>query len=217
MVNHYLSPGEQTQFTERVHEHAEKAKNIVIDDSEIGKLPGIQIPKDCELSIRRTCKYISKLPFIAGYNPSPKTENERKANNQLKDSIFRQRDLDQILKDGIYPTCSDTGVLFRGLMATQGHPTAYVETFHEGYIINGKPFSTHAFGRVFFDGKSVIVNPEFKPIIFDSEVKIFPYIIFREGLDSWDIGIRGYEDIHRLRRENLIKLEKKRNHVIRCI
>ncbi|MFW6312122.1 MAG: hypothetical protein ACOC1K_07805 [Nanoarchaeota archaeon] len=109
----YSTQGPQTQFTDRVYEHADNTRNIVMNNPEIATL------SEPRISIHRTCKYISKLPYIRGFNPQPRTMEEDEANHRLKDSVFRQRDLDQVLKEGYYPTCSDIGLLFRGLMTAQ--------------------------------------------------------------------------------------------------
>jgi hypothetical protein len=195
----YSIQGAQTQFTDRVYEHVDNARSVVINNPKIAVLP------EPVISIHRTCKYISQLPYVNGFNPRPRTREEGEANHRLKDSVFRQRDLDQVLKEGYYPTCSDIGLLFRGLMTAQGHPTAHVETFHEDYLFD-RSFHGHVFGRVFDGKKSMLVNPNPNPIISDTEVEIFPYVIFREGLDSWDIGIRGYDDMHRLKDQNMESL-----------
>lgn len=192
----YLDQGAQTQFSDLVYEHVDKVRSTVINNPRVTSLAAPL------LAIHKTCKYISQLPYIKGATLHPKTKEENGANQRLKDSVFRQRDLDQVLREGYFPTCSDIGLLFRGLMAAQEYPTAYVETFHEDYLF-GKLFHGHVFGRVFDGDKSVIVDPKSKPKIVDNEVGIFPYIIFREGLDSWDIGIRGYDDMHRLKNENI--------------
>jgi hypothetical protein len=197
----YASPGSQTTLTSRVYEHAGNASRIIMKDPRIASMPAH------EAAIHKTCKYIfTSIPHIKGYNPEPKNSQEEDANEQLKKSIFRQRDLDQILKDGQYPTCSDIGLLFRGLMIAQGHPTAFVETFRENYLFDRNPqghIYGHIFGRVFYDGdKSLLVNPQPNPIIAANEADILPYIIFREGLDSKDIGISSYEDMYRLKEEN---------------
>ena len=195
----YTIQGPQTQFTSRVYEHADKARNVVMNNPTIAALEEPRIP------IHRTCKYISKLPYISGFNPNSRTRKEHEANKRLKNSIFRKRDLDQVLHEGFFPTCSDIGLLFRGLMAAQGHPTTYVETFHEEYLFD-RSFHGHVFGRVFDGDKSMIVNPNPNPTIVDTEVEIFPYIIFREGLDSWDIGIHDYKDMHELKARNMEEL-----------
>lgn len=200
MAVDYRAQGKQTKLTDLVYKHADKARNMIIEDPAINALP------EPLISIHKTCKYIfsDQLPIIEGYNPNPKTKRDKKANYILKESIFRKRDLDQILREGYYPTCSDIGLIFRGLMIAQKIPTAYVETFHEDYLF-GRSFHTHVLGRVFLDDCSVLVNPGLNKIYYD-EADIFPYIIFREGLDCWDVGIHSYDDIDRLRSENLAEL-----------
>lgn len=209
MINSsYLTQGLQTKFTERVYEHADKARNIVIPDNRIATL------SEPMISVHRTCKYMSKLPYIKGYISKPRTRDEEKSNEELKDSVFRQRDLDEVLKDGHYPTCSDFGLLFRGLMAAQGHATSYVETFHENFILDIMPRESdimgHVLGRVYFeDGHSIIVDPTSNPKIYCDEESLFwdkKYIIVGEGLDSWDIGIHWYDDMYRLKHENMKKI-----------
>lgn len=195
----YSIQGAQTQFTDRVYEHVDNARSVVMNDPKIAAL------SEPVISIHRTCKYIFQLPYVNGFNSRPRTREEDEDNHRLKDSVFRQRDLDQVLKEGYYPTCSDIGLLFRGLMTAQGHPTSYVETFHEDYLFD-RLFQGHVFGRVFDGKKSRFVNPKPYPTISDTEVEIFPYVIFREGLDSWDIGIRGYDDMCRLKDQNMESL-----------
>lgn len=197
MVNSkYLNPGPQTKLTDRVYEHADKAKNTVINNPRIATL------SEPLISIHRTCKYIFQISYVNGYNSNPKSKKEEEANKRLKASLFRKRDLDQVLKEGKYPTCSDIGLLFRGLMIAQGHPTVYVETFHEDYLFD-RSFHGHVFGRVFGEDEIIFVNPRPNPIIDNQEIDIFPYIIFKEGLDSWDIGIHSYEDMDRLKGDNI--------------
>lgn len=196
---YFLTQGLQTKFTDKVYEYVEKSRNLFIENSKIGALP------EPLRSIHRTCNYISQIHCIRGFTPQPRTKREEEANQTLKERIFRQRDLDQVLKEGYYPTCSDIGLLFRGLMAAQGYPTAHIEAFHEDYLFN-RSFHGHVFCRVFDEDKSMIVNPTQTPKIVYREIEIFPYVIFREGLDSWDVGIKGYDDMHRLKEENIESL-----------
>ncbi len=203
--DYYLAQGTQTKFTDGVYEHARKARDTVMNNLQIAVLP------EPIISIHKTCKYISQLHYVSGFNVQPQTREEKKANRNLKDSISWQRDLDQVLEEGYYPSCSDIGLLFRGLMAAQGHPTAYVRTFHKDFLLDIRPREAeimgHVFGRVYFnDGSSVIVDPTTHPKIVNSEVEIFPYVIFKEGLDSWDIGIHRYKDMKRLTDENMGEL-----------
>ena len=201
-ASHFLKEGEQSRFTPLVMEHAKKVRNVEITDPAIAELP------EPRISVYRTCKYIYQLPRIKGFIHRPKSKEESDANRRLKATIFRKRTLDQMLREGFFRTCSDIGLLFRGLMAAQGHPTSFLETFHEDYLF-GKSFHGHVFSRVFDKGGSFIVNPGPNPIISKGESDIFPYIVFREGLDSWDIGIHSYDDMHRLKDEHINELIEK--------
>ncbi|MFW6312123.1 MAG: hypothetical protein ACOC1K_07810 [Nanoarchaeota archaeon] len=77
----------------------------------------------------------------------------------------------------------------------------------------------HVLGRVYSnDGSSLIVDPKPNPKEYENEEFLFRdinHIIFREGLDSWDIGIFGYEDINRLKNENIEALLKRYEHNLR--
>lgn len=209
-ISEYLKPGPQTQLTSLVYEHAEKASDTELEYLDEERLP------ETAISVYKTCKYISDLTHIEGFDPNAKTDAEKESNEVLKDSVFRQRDLDQILREGPYPTCSDVGVLFRGLLIAQEVSVAYVEAFHEDYLFK-RAFHTHSFGRVFYNDKSLIVDPMEEPIIVEQEKEILPYTIFREGLDSWDIGIYKEEDLHRLRRENLSPLLERYENNLRTV
>lgn len=199
MVHYYLVQGRQTQLTPLVYRHAEAAAATVPTNPEVlSLLPHL-------LAACKTVKYIYQLPKIMGYIQKAQESEEQIANEKLKTAVFRKRDLHQVLQEGIFPSCSDIGLLFRGLMIAQGFPTAWVETFHEDYIL-GKSFQGHVFGRVFYDGKSDLINPKLVLDVANSELEIFPYLILKEGLDSWDIGIEGYDDLHRLKAEHLEEL-----------
>lgn len=196
--DYYLEEGEQTQLTDVVYEHAEKVKKVVMNNPETAELSKLL------LTINKTCKYICHFPCIEGFIDNARTKKELYSNKDLKDSIFRKRTLEQVLKGGQFPTCSDKGLLFRWLMTAQGYPTAHLETFHEEYLFD-EDFHGHVFARVFDKDKSIIVDPRAKPVIANKEEDIFPYVIFREWLDSWDVG-HDYEDMHRLKKENIANL-----------
>ena len=42
--------------------------------------------------------------------------------------------------------------------------------------------------------------------VVETEEELFPLIVYKEGLDSWDIGIKSYEDMHRVKKENIKEL-----------
>lgn len=214
MTKHkYFAQGEQTNLTPLVYNHAERAKRVNINN------PRITALSEPLISVYRTCKYISELPIIKGYVQDAKEKSEEeKQNNKLKNSVFRQRDLDQVLREGYLPTCSERGLLFRGLMIAQEIPTMWVETFHEDYILDRRPRKTeimgHVIGRVFDGDRSYLVDPTPNPRITEDEVDALPHVILAEGLDTWHLGIKTYQDLELTKRaclpELLTRLEKNR-------
>lgn len=204
----YLKEGKQTQLTPLVMEHADRIRGSNFEVS----FEGISAAaRDVIYASHKTCNHIFRLPYVEGWE-----KGSGKERGELKDSVFRKRTLNDVLDKGAVPTCSDFGLLFRGLMVAQGFPVAYFESFHEDFIL-GKDFHGHVFGRAFYDGGSVIVNPGIIPNFYTSEENLFRdrrYVLFNEGLDSWDVGIKGYDSMINLRNKNLKKLRKK--HVELC-
>ncbi|KKQ75506.1 MAG: hypothetical protein US96_C0010G0022 [Candidatus Woesebacteria bacterium GW2011_GWB1_38_5b] len=197
-INHYLRESEQIKITELVREHAEKA--LAIETNEGKNLhPNLQ-------TALKVVKYIlTKLHKIEGYH-KPNSKDELDQQKKLKDSIFRKRKLQEILKDGYYPTCSDIGIVFRGLMVALGIPTAYVEAFHEDYLL-GTSFRGHVLAKVNAGSKWYYIDPENNARrVLNSKKELYPLIVFKEGLDSWDIEIRSYNDMHKLKAENIKSL-----------
>lgn len=195
----YLKEGEQTKVTPLVKKHAEKAKQI-----QVHTCPNLG---ENLVLAQKVAKYIfTELPKIQGYKSHPSSKEEVEEQRVLKDSIYTKRTADQILSEGYYPTCSDIGVLFRTLLIALDVPTGYVITLHEEYLLN-KSFFTHSIGKVFSEGKWYYVDPgapERK--ITENREDLFPLIVYSEGLDSWDLGIRGYEDLHTAKQNNLRSL-----------
>ncbi|OGM75109.1 hypothetical protein A2382_03310 [Candidatus Woesebacteria bacterium RIFOXYB1_FULL_38_16] len=204
----YLLEGEQTKITSLVKKHAEKAKEILIN---------IRPDLDPNLILaEKVAKYIlTALPEMKGYKSQTNTKKDIDEQRVLKDSLFRKRTANQLLIEGYYPTCSDIGILFRTLMIALGVSTAYVETFHEDYLL-GKAFHGHVVGKIFSKGKWYFVDPQNnKQRISKNKTDLFPLIIYKEGLDSWDIKIKGYEDMHKAKKENLNELIKEYKRVIK--
>ncbi len=113
----------------------------------------IEIPKQFTKNstikkIFQTCQYISSLPQIKGIKSPIKNKEDYQSNQSIKDRIFRKRTLDQVLKEGYFPTCSDVGLIFRGLMIAQGIASSHIEAFHEEYLFD-KAFHGHVFAKIF--------------------------------------------------------------------
>lgn len=200
MSPHYLRPGPQTPLTDRVREHAARAADGASSLRE---------------RIERTCAYIHALEPVTGYHASIANAEQARENKELWHRLFRKRDIDAILACGPLPTCSDFGILLRGLMAAQGVPTAYIEAFHADYILD-RPWRaarvmSHALARVFYDGTSLLIDPRAQAHFYDDEHHLMrerSHVIAAEGLDSWDLGVRSLRDLDRLmhaKREELIE------------
>ncbi len=191
----WLREGEQTRITRRVREHVRRLHDVDVPRTD----------NPVKHVIYQTVAYIRQLPLLEGTVQHPQTEEEKKQNREIKEQVFRKRTMDEVLRDGVFPSCSDRGLLFRGLMVAQGVPTAYIETFAEEYLLN-EAFSGHVFARVFHDRGSYIVDPRKRPRLLRDEEEMYPFLIVGEGLDSWDLGIHCQEDLDQLRDQHRLPM-----------
>jgi hypothetical protein len=188
---HFLKGGEQVFVSDLVREHVAR-----IDKSGI-EVPARykNIPEVLKIGYK-TAEYIDRhIPFAEGIIRHPKNDAETQQNEAILQKLRRSRTIDGILR-GILPSCADIGMAFRALMIGQGIPVAYIETFHESAILYGKS-SGHICARIFDGDKSYIGDPT-SVEVYSSEEEMFSkkmYVIFKEGLDSWDIGLRTPEDV----------------------
>ncbi len=205
----YLQESGQIKITGLVQEHAQKANAIEINQ---GKDAHPNLQKAYKVS-----KYMYQLPNIDDYIQKPKNREEIQKNHELKNSLFRKRTLHEILEQGVYPTCSDEGIVFRGLMVALSVSTAYVEAFHEDYLL-GKKFHGHVMGKIQLGDKWYYIDPKNNQRrVVKTEQELFPLVVYREGLDSWDIGIKGYDDMHKAKRENTAELMEKYKKMLSSI
>jgi hypothetical protein len=211
----YLKEGPQTKITPLVRWHAEKVQEI--KDGEFSVPPNVLfLPEDISdtvlKTILKTNRYISALSRVNSIIENPETEKEKKYNKELREKFLIKRDLAQILEEGLHNFCFDKTVVFRGLLIAQGIPATFIHTYSEDDIFNNHRGS-HVYSRVFYGGNpenSLIIDTFYSNqsslLTFKDEIAILPNIIFREGLDSWDIGIHSLSDVHRLKEENLPEL-----------
>ncbi|USN45304.1 MAG: hypothetical protein H6502_04585 [Candidatus Woesearchaeota archaeon] len=180
----WLKPGEQTELTDRIQALAAQIKVPEHVRS------GLNHP---ELAVaQRTAVFIHRRTHLA-------------ENRAFRNKYFRKRTADQIAQYGIYPTCSDEVLLFRALMIAQGVPTLYAESVLEGNIPRGRNSpraSSHAGTNILLrDGREIIYEPYTEDVFF-SEEALFErrgYILLAKGLDSWDLDIRGWDDVQAFR------------------
>jgi hypothetical protein len=195
----WLSEGEQTiirdtngELTSNIKYHCNKINNYVIEIPENVK----SMPENFQLAYKIS-NYMN-LDNVLPYLPKEFVS---------KDKIFRKRTVEQILTEGLYKTCSDIAVVYRSLLIANEVPSSYVETFHTTFIENESSdpsLSTHSLVKVFDEGKSIIVDPEMV-VYYNDEKDLFNqkgYVVYKEGLDSWSIGIKSENDIITARDEN---------------
>lgn len=118
-----------------------------------------------------------------------------KPNNdkEIKDKVFRQRTAEQIIKDGYTTGCTDIGLVFAALARAKNIPTKYVETIRRKWMESEDEdfIEGHVFAEVFLNDRWYIIDPTEACLKFWYD----RHIIFAEGLDSWDVGIRNYKEL----------------------
>lgn len=201
----WFEQGSQTQITQRIRTCAQKISSVVLADS-ILRDDFTHLDHTLFEDSFKTCMYVDVFDYMEGIHVD--SEGNVLPNIALKEIIFRKRTADDIAKEGLFPTCSDYAVLYRALLLAQGYPCSYVETFHKDFIRNPKNFRTHAFVKIYDANSYAYVDPTHKKI-YASEKDLFPYIVYKEGLDSWDVGIRGFEDLFKARSQSLSSLQEK--------
>lgn len=107
------------------------------------------------------------------------------------DSIAFARTAEEIIRSRFFTGCQDLGIVFVTFLRAKGIPASYIEAKKK----TGK-FHGHVFSRVFLNNKIYFVDPTRKTV---SEVENFGnYFPIKEGLDSWDLGVRSVKDIKTL-------------------
>ena len=122
-------------------------------------------------------------------NIKPEKESENKNN------LFRKRTADQIIKDGFSTGCTDIALVFIAIARAKGIPTKYVEAIEKQWLKSTEENNIrgHIFAICFIDGQWFLIDPT---MLLIHAKKVYPFHeIYAEGLDSWDIGIRSFEDL----------------------
>jgi hypothetical protein len=205
----YLEQGKQTQMTALVKGHASKARSFPVSKTDLENIHqrlGIDISLE-KISptlamICRTAGYIATLRPIDGYIRDPATDEALRQNAELKGRICYKRTLDQVLGEGIFPSAPDYALVFRGLMVAQKVRTSYILAIHETSLLDpqstGKPCTadvSHTFCCVFTLGGGYYVDPTSPPRIMKKDADLLPFVVWKEGLDSWSLDVRDTKDI----------------------
>ncbi len=131
-------------------------------------------------AIERTEKILEMGPSLVGFK-------------EYDVRIFRKRTGSQILQDKYITGCADAALVFITLARASGVPVKYVETIDEEWLRKGgNSLIGHVYAQVYDELKDqwVFVDP------MKREVNVSipkDSIIFKEGLDSWEIGIKDFE------------------------
>jgi len=109
--------------------------------------------------------------------------------------IFRNRTADQIFTDGFATGCTDIALVFITAARAKEIPTKYIEAIDKRYLESKEegPFRGHVFAEVCINGNWYQVDPESATAYALKDYK--HYVIYGEALDSWDLGIKSYNDI----------------------
>lgn len=113
--------------------------------------------------------------------------------------IFRKRTGSQILKDGFDTGCTDSALAFITLARASGIPAKYIETISKKWLEEGgTSIAGHIYSQIYDEESDEWhwVDPMGRKI--DTPPEADSRVVFKEGLDSWDIGIRDYESLKEL-------------------
>ncbi|MBN1169379.1 transglutaminase domain-containing protein [Candidatus Woesebacteria bacterium] len=106
--------------------------------------------------------------------------------------IFRKRTAEEIIKDGFVTGCTDSAVVFVTIARACGLSAKYVETLDTKWLKgNDQDIVGHQYAKVYDEknNKWFWVDPSSREQIDIPSPEDGGKVIFKEGLDSWDIGI----------------------------
>ncbi|MCF7872116.1 hypothetical protein K9L97_03715 [Candidatus Woesearchaeota archaeon] len=204
--DYWLNEGELSQVTELIKKNINILKQRLDEKFDDPSLFNV---------INETSRFVFEMPIHIEYYENPRNNYERQISGQVKDDNFRVRSADRILREGVIPSCSDYGLLFRTFMIAQGIPTSIYDAFHVNYLF-GKEFHGRVFSRVFKGNNVLIINPQRKNAVLSTcDFEILPYVPVFESLDFKDSGIDSYEKMHKFKEDNmstLLKVYEKNMH-----
>lgn len=113
---------------------------------------------------------------------------------EFDEEVFRKRTGSQIIEDNYVTGCTDFALAFITFARASGIPTKYVETIDEQWLREGgNSIQGHIYSQVYDDvqNKWIWVDP------MNMRIDCTPRnrVIFKEGLDSWDIGIKDFDTL----------------------
>ncbi len=115
--------------------------------------------------------------------------------NDFDEKVFRKRTGAQIIQDKYITGCTDAALAFIVLARASGVPTKYIETIDVEWLKKGgSSIGGHVYAQVYDESqdKWVWVDP-MRRSIGNSPGE--DRVVFGEGLDSWDLGIKDYDSL----------------------
>ncbi len=112
-----------------------------------------------------------------------------------KNSVFRKRTAEKIVKDGYVSGCTDYALVFIALCRAKDIPTKYVEVIKCSWLEDGnvRTINGHIFAECLIKDKWIQIDPQRGTMHTKTSYNGFE--IFDEGLDSWDIGITDFDSL----------------------
>jgi hypothetical protein len=120
-------------------------------------------------------------------------KNLKERTGAVKDTLFRQRTAQEIIDSKFVIGCTDWALAFIILARAKKIPAIYVETIRKKWLDVGKKnfIEGHVFVEVYINKHWYIIDPEQAAIKSHYD----RWVIFKKGLDSWDIGIRNFNEL----------------------
>jgi len=115
-----------------------------------------------------------------------------------KDDVFRKRTADRIISDGYVTGCTDENLVFEALARASGIPTKYIETIDIEFLRKKSgeqgSYSGHVYSGILEGDKNWSIVDVTKRKI-GANIENDNRIFFKEGKDSWDIGITDFDTL----------------------
>jgi hypothetical protein len=124
-------------------------------------------------------------------------------------SLIAKRTINQVFQDKALSGCHDYGLVLSSLLRLYGIPAVFVDTALLSWAndyVGGKAagFDGHIFVEAFVDGKWILLNSTIPQMISEYNpqnpllgfsLNGSEYFVMFKGIDPWDYGIYGNEDI----------------------
>ncbi len=134
---------------------------------------------------------------------------KRDLDEEYKSEHFRKRTATEIIESGKLTGCTDYALVFLALVRAIGIEAKYVEAIETDWLKEGgEHIKGHIFAEVKIGDSWYIVDPQ------AAVIKAWygrRYEIYARGEDSWDVGIKSFEDIKekfRIYREEYLSNQK---------